>query len=162
MEYALFLHQVSNQGGSITSAVQLVAGQDLTLAGDRLNFQGQVQAGRNLMLQARDTVQIRDSALIPFIAAAGGQMLVQGDRTVDIFALNHPNSGLFSGGDMVLQSANQVGGDAHYWSGGNFRIEQLNGSLGDLYSPYDPVIRVAGDLTFNNYGVFWVCCDKEN
>jgi hypothetical protein len=79
-------------------------------------------------------------------------MVVQGDRTVDIFALNHPNSGLFSSGDMVLRSANQVGGDAHYWSGGNFRIEQLDGSLGDLYSPYDPVIRSLGDITFNNYG----------
>jgi large exoprotein involved in heme utilization and adhesion len=78
-------------------------------------------------------------------------MVVQGDQTVDIFALNHPDSGLFSGGDMVLRSANQVGGDAHYWSGGNFRIEQLNGSLGSLYSPYDPVIRSLGDVSFSNY-----------
>ncbi|QYO64126.1 hypothetical protein [Leptolyngbya sp. 7M] len=78
-------------------------------------------------------------------------MELQGNRVVDIFALNHPNSGLVSGGDMVLRSANQVGGDAHFWSGGNFRVERLNGSLGDLYSPHDPIIRVTGDLTFNNY-----------
>ena len=148
---ALFFNQVSNQGGRITSTGQLVAGQDLTLAGDRLNLQGQVQAGRNLTLQARDTVQIRDSALVPFVAAAGGQMVVQGDRAVDIFALNHPNSGLFSGGDMVLRSASQVGGDAHYWSGGNFRVEQLNGILGQLFSPYDPIIRSRGDVSLGNY-----------
>lgn len=148
---ALFFNQTLNQGGTLTSTGQLAAGQDLTLAGDRLNLQGQVQAGRNLTLQARDTVQIRDSALVPFVAAAGGQMVVQGDRAVDIFALNHPNSGLFSGGDMVLRSANQVGGDAHYWSGGNFRIEQLSGGLGDLYSPYDPIIRSRGDVSLGDY-----------
>jgi hypothetical protein len=78
-------------------------------------------------------------------------LLVQGNQRVDIFALNHPDSGLFSGGNMVLRSASAVGGDAHYWSGGNFRIEQLEGSLGDLESPNDPVIRASGDVSFDSY-----------
>ena len=47
------------------------------------------------------------------------------DGMVDIFALNHANSGFFSGGDMVLRSPNSVMGDAHYTTGGNFRSEQL-------------------------------------
>lgn len=141
----------ANLPGNITSAGNLAVGQDLTLAANNLTLQGQLQAGRNLTLHALNTLQIRDSVTNPFVAASGNQMLIQGDRIVDIFAVNHSNSGLVSGGDMVLRSASQVGGDAHYWSGGNFRIEQLNGSLGGLYSPYDPVIRSLGDVRFLSY-----------
>ena len=148
---ALFFNQVAAQGGSITSSGNLAAGQDLTLAGQNLDLQGRVVAGRDLTLQAQDTLRIRDSVTTPFVAASGGTMLVQGNQAVDIFALNHPNSGLVSDGDMVLRSGNTVSGDAHYWSGGDFRIEQLDGNLGDLYSPYDPIIRVVGDLEFANY-----------
>jgi filamentous hemagglutinin family protein len=148
---ALFLNQAVAQGGAITSTANLTAGQDLILSGLNLDLQGQLRAGRNLTLYGADSVQIRDSSLNPFIAASGEQLLVQGDRTVDIFVLNHPNSGLLSGGDMVLRSATQVGGDAHYWSGGDFRIERLDKSLGGLYSPYDPIIRVLGDLELESY-----------
>ncbi|NEO61150.1 MAG: S-layer family protein, partial [Moorea sp. SIO4G2] len=35
--------------------------------------------------------------------------------------------------------------------GGSFRIEQLDGSLGDLFSPDDPIIRSVGDVSFNSY-----------
>ena len=141
----------NHPGATISSAGHLAAGQDLTLSAGNLNLQGQLHAGRDLTLQANDTVTVRDSTVNPFIASAQGKLLVQGDRIVDIFALNHPNSGFFSGGDMVLRSANSVGGDAHYSSGGSFRIEQLDGSLGNLFSPYDPVIRSLGDVSFNNY-----------
>jgi filamentous hemagglutinin family protein len=136
---------------TITNTGNLAAGQNLTLDAGNLDLQGQLQAGNNLTLQAQDTVKIRDSVTNPFIAAAGGQLLIQGNQNVDIFALNHPNSGLYSGGDMVLQSTNPVMGDAHYWSGGNFRIEKLDGSLGDLESPNDPIIRASGDVSFTNY-----------
>ncbi|MGH8001313.1 MAG: filamentous hemagglutinin N-terminal domain-containing protein, partial [Brasilonema sp.] len=141
----------NHPGATITNAGTLAVEKDLTLSADSLDLQGQLYAGRDLTLHALDTVRVRDSALAPFMAAAGGQLLLQGNQSVDIFALNHPNSGLFSGGNMVLRSANTVGGDAHYWSGGHFRIENLDGSLGNLYSPYDPIIRSRGDVTFNNY-----------
>ncbi|MBD2303549.1 filamentous hemagglutinin N-terminal domain-containing protein [Nostoc sp. FACHB-190] len=129
----------------------LTVGKDLTLQAQNLNLSGIIQAGGNLTLQAQDTVTVRDSVEQPFIAAAGNQLLIQGNESVDIFALNHVNSGLFSGGDLVLRSANTVGGDAHYWSGGNFRIEQLDGSLGNLSSPHDPIIRTTGDVFIGAY-----------
>ena len=100
---------------------------------------------------AQNTVRVRDSVANPFVAQAGGKLLVQGNQNVDIFALNHPNSGLVSGGDMVLRSTNAVGGNAHYWTRGNFRIEQLNGSVGDLFSPYDPIIRAVGNVNLGGY-----------
>ncbi len=118
---------------------------NLTLVESKLGTTG------NLNLLAQDTVRVRDSITNPFIAASGGQLLVQGNQGVDIFALNHPKSGLFSGRDMVLRSADQVGGDAHYYAGGNFRIEKLDGTLGNLYSPHDPIIRSLGDVSFYNY-----------
>jgi len=148
---ALFFNQVANQPGVITNRGNLATGDNLILSGNNLDLQGQLQAGGDLILQAQDTIKVRDTVASPFIADAGEQLLVQGNQGVDIFALNHADSGLFSGGDMVLRSANTVGGDAHYTSGGDFRIEQLNGSLGNLFSPYDPVIRASGDVSFDSY-----------
>ncbi|MEW6496140.1 MAG: filamentous hemagglutinin N-terminal domain-containing protein, partial [Cyanobacteriota bacterium] len=143
--------QYGVQPGTITNAGNLTVGQDLTLAGGNLDLQGELRAGRDLTLQAQNTVRARDSATNPFIASAGGKLVVQGNQSVDIVALSHPTSGLFSSGDMVLRSANTVGGDIHYWSGGNFRIETLDGNLGNLFSPADPVIRASGDVTFDSY-----------
>jgi len=136
---------------TITNRGNLSTGQDLTLEAGSLDLQGQLQAGNNLTLKATDTVKIRDTVTEPFVARSGGKMLIQGNQAVDIFALNHAASGLFSGGDMVLRSASTIGGDAHYYTEGSFRIETLNGSAGSLFSPYDPIIRSSGDVTFDNY-----------
>ncbi len=148
---ALFYNAVEAAGGKITNRGNLTTGRNLILDGDNLDLQGQLGSGRDLTLQAQDTVTIRDSQTNPFIADAGGNLLVTGNQGIDIFALNHPDSGLFSGGDMVLRSAADVGGDAHYWSGGSFRIEQLDGNLGGLYSPGNRIIRASGDVSFDSY-----------
>ena len=116
-------------GSTITNRGNLTTGQDLTLVADQLDLQGQLVAGKDLTLKAQQTLQARDSATTPLIVNAGRDLLVQGNQTVDIFALNHPDSGLFSGRNLVLRSANTVGGDAHYFAGGSLRIEQLDGSL---------------------------------
>ncbi|NES19329.1 MAG: filamentous hemagglutinin N-terminal domain-containing protein [Symploca sp. SIO3E6] len=137
--------------GDIVNAGSLAVGEDLQLVAGNLDLQGELVARRNLTLQANNLLSIRDSETKPFLAVAGEKMLIQGNEQVDIFALNHSNSGFSSGGDLVLRSRNPVGGDAHYWSGGNFQIEGLDGSLGDLHSPYDPIIRSHGDVSFENY-----------
>jgi filamentous hemagglutinin family protein len=123
----------------------LTANNNLTLVESQLGTTG------DLNLLAGNTVRVRDSVANPFVAQAGGKLLVQGRQGVDIFALNNSSSGLVSGGDLVLRSLNTVGGDAHYWAGGNFRIEQMDGSLGGLFSPYDPIIRASGDVSFQSY-----------
>ncbi|MGI0487274.1 filamentous hemagglutinin N-terminal domain-containing protein [Pantanalinema rosaneae CENA516] len=143
--------QYGSNPGTITNTGNLTVGQDLTLAGGNLLLQGSLQAGQNLTLQATDTVQVRDSVTTPFTASAGGQLLIQGDRGIDLYALNHPNSGLFARGDIVLRSANPINGDAHYTTGGSFRVEQLNGSPGDWGSGDDPIIRASGDVSFTSY-----------
>ncbi|MBD2208529.1 filamentous hemagglutinin N-terminal domain-containing protein [Nostoc linckia FACHB-104] len=135
---------------TITNSGNLSVGKDLTLLGQNLDLQGQLQAGRNLTLQASDTVKIRDTVNNPFIAAAGQQLLAQGNK-IDIFALNNRASGLFAGENLLLRSANAIGGNAQFYSNGNFRLEQLNGTGGDLSSTDDPVIRASGDVSFNSY-----------
>ena len=141
----------ANHQATISSTGNLTAGKDLTLAAGNLDLQGQLQAGGDLTLRALDTVKVRDRTTTPFIAAAGGKLTVQGDRAIDIFALNHPNSGFFSGGDMVLRSANPISGDAHYTAGGGLRFEQLNGAPGGLISLDDPVLLVNGDVFLGDY-----------
>lgn len=136
---------------TLTQRGTLAAGQDLTLAAGYLDVRGQMSAGRNLTLYAQESVTIRDSTLRAFRAEAGAALLVQGNQAVDIFALNHPASGFFAGGDLVVRSAGAIAGDAHFTTGGNFRIEQLTGALGSWASPNDPVIRASGDVSFTSY-----------
>jgi len=138
-------------GVAIANSGTLQTGGDLTLAADMLNLQGQLRAGSDLSLLAADSITIRDTAISPFIASTGDQLLMQGDRLVDIAILNHPDSALISGGDLVLRSANPVNTDAHFWSGGSFRTEQLDGQPGGMRSFYDPIVRARGDVSFAGY-----------
>ena len=140
-----------SQQGNINNQANLTVGKDLNLIGKNLDLTGELNSGRDLNLKASDTLQIRDNLTNPFIADAGRDLLLQANQEIDIFALNHSDSGLFSGNDLILQSSNPVLGDARYFSGGNFRIEQLDGSLGDLESPNDPIIRASGDVSFDSY-----------
>jgi len=145
------------QTGDVTVAglqaetATLAAQHNLTIAPSSNHQAALTQTTGNLNLLAGDTVQILDTISQPAMISAGGQLLVQGQQAIDIFALNHPHSGLVSGADMVLRSSTPVGGDAHYYSGGTFRIEQLDGQLGKLFSPDDPVIRAIGDVSLDSY-----------
>lgn len=138
------------QRGEIASNANLAVGQDLTLVGTDLSLTGQLRAGNDLNLQG-DTVTIRDSMEQPFRAIAPGTLQIQGNQGVDIFVLNHPDSGLFSGGDMVLRSPTPVIGDARYYAGGRFAIEDLTSNPGDLASPHDPVVIANGDVVIGDY-----------
>ncbi|AFY91938.1 filamentous hemagglutinin N-terminal domain-containing protein [Chamaesiphon minutus] len=110
-----------------------------------------IQTTGDLTLRAQDTVTIKDSQQDPLKITVDGRLLIQGDRQIDIFALNNPNSNLSASGDLTLRSRNNVGGDAHFSTGGNFKIERLDGKLGGLFSPYDPIIRATGDVSFASY-----------
>ena len=147
----LLENYLTADSGDIKSRGQLAVLGDLVLAGNGVDLQGQVAAGRGLTLIGLDKVKIRDTATVPFVGFAGGDLLVQGNQQVDIVALNHRNSGLFSYGDMVLRSQAPVDGDAYYWSGGGFRVETLEGDAGALESPVDPIIRALGDIVIDQY-----------
>lgn len=137
-------------GSLIQTRGTLKAGQDLRLQADRLQLQGQLTAGENLILQAQD-LQIRDSATVPFLAIAGQHMTIQGDRNVDILALQHAHTAFQSGGAIQLFSNGNVSADAHFISQGDFSIRQLSGIPGQFISLFDPIIRSNGNVTFGDY-----------
>ncbi|MGF1524456.1 MAG: filamentous hemagglutinin N-terminal domain-containing protein [Leptolyngbyaceae cyanobacterium] len=144
--------QLSNQPqGDIISAGRLRVGQDLTLIGRDLTLMGQLLAGHTLTLQSQETVTLRDTATEAFVIGAGSTLTIQGAQLVDIFALNHPESGLFSGGELILRSNNPVIGDGHFFAGGNLRIETLDSQIGNLLSPNDPIILARGNVELGDY-----------
>jgi filamentous hemagglutinin family protein len=139
------------ESGDITSSATLAVAGEFDLSAQNLNLEGQLVAGENLTLKAQEQVTIRDAVTQPFIAAAGGDLTIQGNEQVDIVALSHPDSGLYAYGDLVLRAPQAVGGDAHFWSAGDFRVETLEGDIGDLYSPIAPIIRAFGDVEIGFY-----------
>jgi filamentous hemagglutinin family protein len=146
-----FFRYLTPRSGDIVNRGHIGAEEELSLAANSLNLRGAVVAGSDLSLTATDSVQIRDTPNEPFVAFAGGNLRIQGNDQVDIVALAHPESGLFSYGSMVLQSEAPIIGDAHYLSGKHFSIEELDGGLGTLYSPNDPIIRALGDVDIQSY-----------
>ena len=135
--------------GNINSTGNLTSDRSITLSSNNLDLQGQLQAKGNLTLEAFNILTVKDSIDRAFIATAGQELSLQGD-IINISVLDNPASGL-SGDNLVLRSSNPINGDAHYYSGGSFRIERLDGSLGDLVSIEDPVVRSQGDVSLANY-----------
>ena len=137
----------SRPGATITNRASLATGQDLTLFADKLDLQGQLQAGRDLRLEAQDTVTVRDSVTNPFLAQSGGNLTVQGNLGIDILALNHPTQIPFvSRGNLSLISDGIISGDARFSSGGSFSIKSVSGGLANFFSYYDPIISANGDV----------------
>ncbi|MEQ8971421.1 MAG: CHAT domain-containing protein [Coleofasciculus sp. C1-SOL-03] len=129
----------------IAETATLSAQHNLTLV------ESQLQTTGDLNLLAQDTVRVRDSVTHPFLAQAGGNLYIQGNNTIDILALNHPQTPFQSGGDLSLVSDGDISGDAHFTSGGHFSILDLAGNPGNFVSYFDPIISVDGDVTFGDY-----------
>ncbi|MFP5275363.1 two-partner secretion domain-containing protein, partial [Coleofasciculus sp.] len=129
----------------ISQTATLSAQHNLTLV------ESQLQTTGDLNLLAQDTVRVRDSATNPFLAQAGGNLYIQGNNTIDILALNHPQTPFQSGGNLSLVSDGDISGDAHFTSGGSFSILNLVGNPGNFVSYFDPIISSNGDVTFGNY-----------
>jgi hypothetical protein len=87
----------------------------------------------------------------PFLAQTGGNLYIQGNQSIDILALNHPETPFQSGGSMTLVSDGNVSGDAHFFSGGGFSILNLAGNPGNFVSLYDPIISSEVDFAMGNY-----------
>ena len=99
----------------------------------------------DLQLVAKNIVQIRDGVTSPLLVQTGGDLHIQGDRGIDILALNHPFTPFQSGGNLRLVSDGNISTDAHFRSGGNFSVLNTAGAGGKLVSLYDPIFTVGGD-----------------
>ena len=88
----------------------LSAANNLTLVESQINTTG------DLNLLAQNTVFVRDSVANPFLAQAGGNLMVQGNQKIDILALNYPQQTQFiGGGNLSLVSNGIISGDAHFY-----------------------------------------------
>ncbi|QDL13823.1 hypothetical protein DP113_05660 [Brasilonema octagenarum UFV-E1] len=155
----------SQPGATITNTGNLAPQQDLTLVADKLDLQGQLKAGRDLTLQAQDTVKVRDSVTTPFLATAGGNLTIGGNQGIDILALNHPTQTPFvSGGNLSLISDGIISLDAHFSSGGSFSLKSVSGGLANFVSKYDPIISSNGnvDVAANYTGASLLVESKGN
>ena len=127
------------------STATLSATQDILLEN------GKFQTSGDLNLLANNGVVLQDSATQPLNLLVGGNLLVRGTQNVSMNVLANPNSSLFAGGNVVLQSNNPTDVDAHWRGGGDFLVEKLDGSPGDIYSLKDPSYQFSGDVNFGNY-----------
>ncbi|MCB0162597.1 MAG: DUF11 domain-containing protein [Anaerolineae bacterium] len=132
--------------GTLTAAsASLRTTETLSLRSGRLAIDG------DLTLRSDDRLIVRDDEARPLVVNAGGNLRLQAGQTIDIVALDHPDSALISGGDMRLAAPNPVRGDVHYFSGGAFAIEQPGGRAGHLISPNDPIVLADGDVALGDY-----------
>ncbi|MEQ8537057.1 MAG: CHAT domain-containing protein [Coleofasciculus sp. D1-CHI-01] len=105
----------------------------------------------DLTLLGKNTLFARDSVAHPFIAQAGGNLYIQGNQGIDIWALNHQETPFVSGGNLSLVSNGIISGDAHFASGGSLAMLNLSGEPGNFVSLYDPIIKSNGDVTIGKY-----------
>ena len=140
------------ESGDVAIASSTVNSQNATLSAARnlTLVESQLLTENNLYLLAGDTVRVRDGNNA-FRAIAGGNLTIQGNQNIDIFALNYPNPAFQSSEDMTLLSNGTVSGDAHFAAGGNFAILTLSGDRSRFVSLFDPIIRSEGDVRFGDY-----------
>lgn len=139
------------QPGNIALKNGVAQTATITAARDLQLVESQLQTTGNLQLWAKHNLQVRDSTANPVLIQAGGNLIIQGDRAIDILALNHPQTPFVSAGNLSLISDGIISGDAHFSSGGNFTIQNLAGGVGNFLSIQDPIISANGDVTFGNY-----------
>ncbi|MBD2196052.1 beta strand repeat-containing protein, partial [Calothrix parietina] len=131
--------------GVTAKTATLNAAQNLILPESQLRTTG------DLNLLAKNTVLARDTVANPFLAQAGGNLYIQGNQSIDILALNHPQTPFVSGNNLSLVSDGNVSGDAHFRSGGQFSIRNLSGGAGNFVSYFDPIITANSDVKFGDY-----------
>ncbi len=135
----------------ITGNAVLSANHNLKLVGSNLQTTG------NLNLLAENNIIVRDDSTEIFNSTSiqsGGNLLIQGNQGIDILALDSSRNGhnpFVSGGDLNLVSNGIISTDAHFQSGGNFSIRNLNGETTNFISLYDPIINVGGNYSVGSY-----------
>ena len=124
----------------------LAAASDLRLESSELRTAGALQ------LAAGETLRIRDGVGNPFVAQAGGDLVIRGDRAIDILALSNPDTLIRSEGSLNLISDAPISGDAHFSAAGDLSFLTTTGLPGNFASLYDPIISSdTGNVSFGDY-----------
>jgi filamentous hemagglutinin family protein len=136
----------------LTNNANLNIGKDLTLSGRNVNITESVlQTGGNLTLEGTEKIKIEDSINNPVILKSAGDMIIQSNQSVEINALNHPDSNITTNRDITLKSPSRLLSNGNYTVGGYFVTEDLQGNVIDFLIPHNNVIKVNGDVTLSDY-----------
>jgi filamentous hemagglutinin family protein len=141
-------------GGDVVVKTLTAQTATLSAANNLLLSESQLRTTGDLNLQAANTVMVRDRVTHPVAIQAGRHLTIQGDRGIDILALNHLQQGkpIQAGANLSLISDGVISGDTHYGSGGNFILRSLSGDIASFVSLHDPVISSNGSVLFaSNY-----------
>jgi filamentous hemagglutinin family protein len=126
--------------------INLTANRNLTL------LSGQVQAKGDVTLLARHTLIVRDSPTTPSQIQTSANLILQGDKSIDILALNHPDQTSFiSNGTLSLLSNGMISADSQFQSGKDFSIQNLASEPTNLTSRHNSIIRSDRNVDLGNY-----------
>jgi len=101
--------------------VQVLSKGNLYLVSPQLSTTG------NLSLAAAGSVVYRDSAKVPANILAAGNITIQADRGIDLWALNHTKGVIQSGGVVSLVSNGKILADVFFVPANNVFSSNLNG-----------------------------------
>jgi filamentous hemagglutinin family protein len=146
---------VANALIEVEGSIRLVAhgvieAEDIAILGSDIRVEGSVVAKNDLLIEASEAITLRDDTENPLKLHAYRDLKLQGEL-IDIFALNHPETSIASGGPMALVSSNPISADGHFYSGGDFSLLTFNGKPGDFLCYWDPIISATGSVTFGAY-----------
>ncbi|MBD2448126.1 CHAT domain-containing protein [Nostoc sp. FACHB-152] len=139
------------------AAKQVTAGNAVLSASNNLKLVGSsIQTTGDLNLLANNNVFVRDNVETLNLTSlqSGSNLYIQGNQGIDILALDSSSNGnkpFNSGKNLTLASNGIISTDAHFQSGGDFSIRNLNGKTTNFISSYDPVINVGGNYAVGNY-----------
>jgi len=125
-------------------AARFSANHNLTLVGSQLQTTGDMQ------LLAQDTVQVQDTQAQLFMAQAGGNLYIQGNKSIYISAPDNPERRFQSSGDLSLVSNGNISTNAHFASGGNFSILKPSGEPGNINSSEALKVEATGSINAGN------------
>ncbi|MDZ7957434.1 MAG: filamentous hemagglutinin N-terminal domain-containing protein [Aulosira sp. DedQUE10] len=139
----------ANPSASISNTGNLSVGQDLTLIAGNLDLQGQLQAGRDLTLQAQDTVKVRDIISDASPGFAGDVTIV---GTGDIYIGNIKVSSNSDNHDFSTISINSTGGSV-YLNNSNLNTNNIGtGYAGDIALSARQEVRIENESKISTTG----------
>ncbi len=130
--------------------IDLEAGRNITNNASKI-----LDARIDTNIIAANKVEIRDSDTRPAIITTGGDLLIQGNKRINIQAFKNDESIFKSGNKLTLLSDGEIAGNTKFESAGDFDIRTLEGSKGNFNQTFTPstdtIISSEGDVNFGNY-----------
>ncbi len=94
----------------------------------------QISTTGSIALVAGSTITFRDSLEFPSNLRTNGNLLLRGDGRIDFLAINHPESTVKVGGNLMFISRRDILADSLFEVGGRVTVESSPSEQPDLFS----------------------------